>query len=186
MKNSVLFLLVLSFFLFGSYIQKGKYYTNTGKISFYSSTPVEDIDAVNNKVTSFINTDDGSIVFSMDIKDFTFKKSLMQTHFNENYMESDKYPKSLFKGKITNLAAVKFDANGTYNATVEGELTIHNVTKNVKVTGTIEVKDKKIYAKAKFPVKVADYNIEIPKIVFQKIAETVEVTVDIAYDPYNK
>ncbi len=186
MKNRILILFVLSFVLFGFSIQKGKYHTSTGKISFFSTTPVEDIDAVNNKVTSFINTDDGGIVFSMSITDFVFKKSLMQTHFNENYMESEKYPKSLFKGKITNLPAVKFETNGTYNATIEGELTIHNVTKPVKVTGTIEVKDKKIIAKAKFPVKLADYNIEIPKVVFQKIAETIEVTVDMAYDPYNK
>ena len=122
----------------------------------------------------------------MVITDFTFPKSLMQTHFNENYMESDKYPKSTFKGKISNSSEVKFEVNGKYNAIIEGELTIHNVTKTIKVNGTIEVKDGKIFAKATFPVKLVDYKIEIPKIVFQKIAETVQVTVDLSYDPYTK
>jgi polyisoprenoid-binding protein YceI len=122
----------------------------------------------------------------MAIKDFVFEKSLMQEHFNENYMESEKFPKSTFKGKITNLSEVKFDANGKYNTTIEGELLIHGVTKTVKVTGTMEVKDGKIIAKAKFPIRVKDYNVEIPKLVFQNIAEVVDVTVDLTYVPYTK
>ncbi|HWZ22840.1 MAG TPA: YceI family protein [Cytophagaceae bacterium] len=186
MKKSLLFLFIASFFLFGFSIQKGKYITNTGKVSFFSSTPVEDIDAVNSKVTSILDTDNGDIVFSMSITDFIFKKSLMQTHFNENYMESEKYPKSTFKGKITNFSSIKFDVNGTYPATIEGDITIHNVTKPIKVTGTFEVKDGKIFAKSKFSVKTADYKIDIPKLVFQKIAETIDVTVDLTYTPYSK
>ena len=186
MKTKLLLLLISCSLLFGFSIQKGKYITNNGKVSFFSTTPVENIDATNSKVTSILDTDNGDIVFSMQITDFIFKKSLMQTHFNENYMESEKYPKSTFKGKITNLSQIKFDTKGTYNATIEGDLTIHNVTKTVTVTGTMEVQDGKILAKAKFPVKLADYKIEIPKLVFQKIAETVDVTVDLAYTPYNK
>jgi hypothetical protein len=184
-KNSILFLL-LSFTLFGFSIQKGKYITNTGKASFYSSAPIENIEALNSKVTSILDTDNGDIVFSMLIKDFVFEKSLMQEHFNENYMDSDKYPKSTFKGKITNLAEIKFEQNGKYNATIEGELFIHNVTKTVKITGTMEVKEGKIFAKAKFPVRVKEYNVDIPKLVFQNIAEVVEVTVEMVYQPYNK
>jgi polyisoprenoid-binding protein YceI len=186
MKNRIYLLLLLPLLFSGFSIQKGKYMTNTGKISFYSSAPIENIEARNNKVTSILDTDNGSIVFSLNIKDFTFEKSLMQEHFNENYMESDKYPKSTFNGKITNLAEVNFNQDGKYNATIEGALTIHNVTKQVKATGTMEVKGGKIMANAKFPVRLADYSIEIPTIVFKNIAEVVDVTVDMAYTPYNK
>lgn len=186
MKKNLLLLLISSFFLFGFSIQKGKFIANTGKVSFFSSTPIEDIDAVNNKVTSILDTDKGEIVFSMTITDFVFKKSLMQTHFNENYMESEKYPKSTFKGKITNLADVKFEVSGIYNAAIEGDITIHNVTQPIKVKATIEVKDGKIFAKSKFSVKTADYKVDIPKLVFQKIAETIDVTVDLSYTPYTK
>jgi hypothetical protein len=183
-KNSLLLIAVLLLSAFT--IHKGKYATNTGKISFYSSAPLENIEAVNSKVSSILDSDNGDIVFSMAIKDFIFPKSLMQEHFNENYMESDKYPKSTFKGKIVNLADVKFEQDGKYNATIDGDLSIHNVTKKIRVSGIIEVKEGKIFAHAKFPVKVKDYNIEIPKIVFQNIAETVDVTVDMIYEPYNK
>lgn len=187
MKKIILSLLLTScIFLLGSSIQKGKYFTNTGKVSFFSTTPIEDIDALNSKVTSFIDTDNNTIVFSMAIKDFIFPKSLMQEHFNENYMESEKFPKSTFKGKISNASEVNFAADGKYNAIIDGELTIHNVTKAVKATGSIEVKGGKILANAKFPIKLEDYKIEIPKVVFQKIAETVQVTVDLTYDPYTK
>ena len=110
----------------------------------------------------------------------------MQEHFNENYMESEKFPKSTFKGKISNASEVNFAVDGKYNTIIDGELTIHNVTKAVKATGSIEVKGGKILALAKFPIKLEDYKIEIPKVVFQKIAETVQVTVDITYDPYTK
>lgn len=186
-KNSFILALTILFFTgFTVTVQQGKYITNNGKISFYSSAPLEDIQAINSKVTSILDTETGGIVFSLAIKDFVFDKSLMQEHFNENYMESDKYPKSTFKGKITNLSAVKFDQNGKYNVTIEGDLFIHNVTQPVKATGTMEVKNGKILANAKFPVKLKDYNVEIPKIVFQNIAETVDVTVELSYEPYTK
>ncbi len=184
-KNS--FLLLLAILLFtGFSIQKGKYSTTSGKISFYSSAPLENIEGLNSKVSSILDTESGGIVFSMMIKDFVFDKSLMQEHFNENYMESEKYPKSTFKGKIANFSEVNFDQNGKYNVTIEGDLLIHNVTKSVKATGTLEIKDGKIFAKAKFPVKLNDYKVEIPKLVFQNIAETVDVTVDLIYIPYQK
>ncbi len=186
MKNYFILLLITAFGFLSFSIQKGKYFTSSGKASFYSSAPIENIEALNSKVTSLLDTDNGDIVFSMLIKDFVFEKSLMQEHFNENYMESEKYPKATFKGKIVNLADVKFEQDGKYNATIQGDLTIHNVTKTVKVNGTLEVKEGKIFAKAKFPVRVKDHNIDIPKLVFQNIAEVVEVTVDMVYQPYAK
>jgi polyisoprenoid-binding protein YceI len=186
MKKNILAILLLSLTFFEFSIHKGKYFTNTGKVSFFSTTPFENIAALNSKVTSFLDTDEGSVVFSILIKDFVFDKSLMQEHFNENYMESDKYPRSTFKGKVVNLTEVKFNENGKYNTIIQGEFTIHNVTRMIKVNGTMEVKDGKIFAKAKFPVRIEDYKIKVPKVVFQNIAEIVEVTVDMIYDPYNK
>ena len=153
---------------------------------FFSKTSMKDIEASSNTAKPVLDAASGSFQMRIQNSSFKFESSFMQEHFNENYMESEKYPKSTFKGKITNLPAIKFDVNGVYNATVTGDITIHNVTKTITVSGTIEVKDGKIFAKAKFPVKTADYNIQIPKLVFKNIAETIDVTVDMAYTPYTK
>jgi hypothetical protein len=155
--------------------------TRTGHISFYSSAKLEDIEAQNYQVSSSLNTSTGDMAYVVLIKSFQFKKALMQEHFNENYMESDKYPKSTFKGKITDLSKVNFDKDGTYNVKVQGDLFIHGVTKNITSDGTITVNGGEIAAKAKFPVRVKDYNITIPSVVSEKIAEVVDVTVDVTY-----
>src|SRR5688572_32042482 len=104
------------------------FFTRNGHIDFYSSTPMDDIKADNNKVTSIINVTTGEVEFSILNNAFQFEKALMQEHFNENYMESSKFPKSIFKGKITNLDKINFKSDGTYQASVSGDLTIHGVT----------------------------------------------------------
>ncbi|GAB4414995.1 MAG: hypothetical protein OHK0039_23250 [Bacteroidia bacterium] len=157
--------------------------TRTGVISFYSHTPMEDIEATNNQVNSVLDTQTGDIVFAVLMKSFQFEKALMQEHFNEKYVESDKFPKAQFKGKITNLAGIDFTKNGTYKAPVSGQLTIHGVTHDVSTEGTIEVKDGKITAKAKFPVAVADYEIKVPAAVRDNIAKSVDIMVDMTYEP---
>jgi len=110
----------------------------------------------------------------------------MEEHFNENYMASAKYPKSDFKGKIVNLKDIDFSKDGTYDAVVEGKLTIRNKTNTVKQKGTINVKGSSITVKATFDVVPQDYGIEIPSVVRDKIAKTVAVTVDMDYQPYRK
>ena len=105
----------------------------------------------------------------------------MQEHFNENYMESDKYPKSTFKGKISDPANVKINENGTYKTTADGELTIHNVTKTVSIPVEIKVDGKEITANTKFKILPGDYDINIPELVRDKIAKEMEVTIDIPY-----
>jgi polyisoprenoid-binding protein YceI len=105
----------------------------------------------------------------------------MQEHFNENYLESDKYPKSTFSGKITNNADIDYKKDGTYPVDVAGDLTIHNITRPVTTKGTIEVKDGIVSAKAQFIVKPADYQITIPAVVENKIAKEVGVTIDARY-----
>jgi polyisoprenoid-binding protein YceI len=155
-----------------------KYMTRTGKVTFFSSTPVENIEAFNNDVSSVVDSKSGEVLFVVPIKSFKFEKALMQEHFNENYMESDKYPKADFKGKIANLGDVNFAKDGTYNVRVAGALTIHGVTKNVTLPGTVTVKGGSITTNTKFKVKTADYNIKIPAMVANKIADQIEVTVN--------
>jgi polyisoprenoid-binding protein YceI len=107
----------------------------------------------------------------------------MQEHFNKNYIESNKFPRAEFKGQVTNNASVNYTTNGTYNVSVKGKLTIHGVTKEVEVPGTLTVKDGKVLANAVFNVLVADYNITIPRIYRDNIAKSIKVTVDCPLDP---
>ncbi|MGI8893122.1 MAG: YceI family protein [Bacteroidia bacterium] len=165
---------------------QGKFFTRNGYIKFYSEATMENIEAHNRQVTSFLDTETGEFAFSVLMKSFQFEKALMQEHFNENYVESDKYPKSTFKGKISNPEVINYKKDGVYNVQVDGDLTIHGVTKKVSTDGTIEVNGGKIIAKSKFPVAVADYNISIPAVVRDNIAKEVEVTVEMAYEPYKQ
>ena len=158
-----------------------KFYTKNGLISFYSKSTVEDITADNNEVLSVLNTATGDLQFSLLNTGFHFKKALMEEHFNENYMESDKYPKSIFKGKIENLSAVNFTKDGNYNVTVTGPLTMHGVTNTVSAAGTITIKNGIISASSKFKINLSDYKISIPSVVKNNIAETIDITVSCSY-----
>jgi hypothetical protein len=159
------------------------YMTRSGQISFLSKTPLENIEAVNNEVTSMIDTGKGDLVFAVLTKSFHFDRALMEEHFNENYMESTKFPKATFQGKISNLSAVNFTKDGTYNATIEGDLTIHGIKQPHKTTGTITVSKGKITGVSTFLLKVADYKIEIPSLVADKISPTIEIRVNCIYEP---
>jgi len=180
MKRIIFSLLCSAAFYSSSIAQK--FYTKNGSISFFSKTALEDIKADNNQVMAVINTQSGELQFSLLIKGFHFKKALMEEHFNADYMESDKFPKSTFKGIITDMSKVNFTKDGVYNVPVSGDLTIHGVTKKANTNSTITVKDGKISGAAKFTVTVADYNISIPKIYRDNIAKTVEITVAGNYD----
>ncbi len=155
-----------------------KMMTRTGKISFFSSTPVENIEAFNNDVASVLDAKTGDMVFVAPIKSFKFEKQLMQDHFNESYMESDKYPKAEFKGKVVNISTINFSKDGTYPVKTVGKLTIHGVTNDVTIPGSITVKGNTAIASSKFKVKTEDYKIEIPSIAVGKIAKEIEVTVN--------
>lgn len=158
------------------------YFTKNGRISFFSSTPMEDIKADNNQVISIINTSTGEFQFSVLNNAFHFKKALMEEHFNADYIESAKYPKSTFKGTISNPGKINFNTDGSYPVTVSGILNIHGVAKPVSVDGTITIKAGKISAGSVFKVKVKDYNIRIPAAVRNNIAEHIEITVSCNYD----
>ncbi|MCH8232938.1 MAG: YceI family protein [Bacteroidetes bacterium] len=159
-----------------------KYISEKSNIVFFSSALLEDIEARNEKAKSVFNADNGDIVFSIPVNQFQFAKSLMQEHFNEKYMESDKYPKTIFKGKVLDFE--KGSENN--NVWTEGELEIHGVKRNVKIQGNLIFKGEKVIIESKFIVKLEDYEIEIPKLLFQKIAEEVEVTVNFEYKRYEK
>lgn len=180
MKKTMLVAVLLAGFTIHAAAQK--VFTKNGNISFFSTAPMENITADNNQVMSVLNTQTGDLQFSVLIKGFHFKKSLMEEHFNENYMESDKFPKSTFKGLITDVSKISFTKDGSYNVAVSGDLTIHGVTKKVTTPGTITVKSGNITASSKFNIRLADYNISIPGLVKDKIAETIEITVSCSYD----
>ena len=157
-----------------------KYVIEKSDIGFFSDAAIEDIKAANKKASGIFNTATGDIVFSIPINEFQFEKSLMQEHFNEKYMESDKFPKATFQGKVSD-----FDVNLTASrqAKAKGKLTIHGVTNEVEIPGTIEKKDDKLVLKTKFMVKLVDHKITIPQLLWQNIAEQVEVTGEFVFKP---
>ncbi len=160
-----------------------KYMTKNGYIGFYSHTPMEDIKADNNQAAGVLDVSTGEMVFQVLIRSFHFERALMEEHFNENYMESEKFPKSTFKGRITNLSSVNFSKNGSYDVSVEGDLTIRDVTKKVSMKGTLEVLAGGINASSKFKIIPEDYKINIPGVVRDKIAKDLEVTVTMKFTP---
>jgi polyisoprenoid-binding protein YceI len=160
-----------------------KFMTKNGYIGFYSHTPIEDIKGDNNQVASILDASTGEIVFQVLMKSFKFEKALMEEHFNENYVESEKFPKSTFKGKIVNLSDINFSKPGVYKVTVTGDLSIHGVTKNISEPGEIEIAVNGVNATSKFTVIPEDYNIEIPSVVREKIAKEMTVTVDVKMAP---
>ncbi|MEI6695754.1 MAG: YceI family protein [Bacteroidota bacterium] len=180
MKNVLKFVILV--IMLSSSVFAQKYITKNGKIDFYSDAPMEKVEGKNNQVKAALDATTGDIVFQVLITSFEFKQALMQEHFNENYMESTKFPNSTFKGKVINLKDINFSKNGKYAAVIEGDLNIHGTSKKVKQSGTLEVKDGKIIAYAKFNLTIKDYNISIPSAVAGKIAEQVQVTVETSMD----
>lgn len=157
--------------------------SSTSHIKFFSTTPAEDIEANNYSATSTINTEGGNIVFVVPMQGFEFDKALMQKHFNqENFLDTKSFPDARLVGKITNIDKVDFSADGTYEAMVEGDMTLKGVTKKIAEQGTITVKGGKVEAKSIFNITLADYGIEFVKgKPSANIAKTVEVTLIAEY-----
>ncbi|MFC5624205.1 YceI family protein [Algoriphagus winogradskyi] len=172
MKKLSLVLLLSCFSL--NLFAQNLFSTAKGTVSFYSDAPLEDIQADNVKTAAIINAETNEMAVQMRVIDFEFSNKLMQEHFNENYLESEKFPTSVFKGKIKEQADLT--VAGRYQVTAEGTLTMHGVTHQVLIPGTIVSDGKQLKLDFKFPVKLEDYKIEIPTIVFSKIAEIVDVS----------
>ena len=177
--NRIIIMLALITMLSSLQAQK-IYSTKAGKISFFSSSPLQDIEAKTSEVESKLAAN-GQIVFTMLIKGFQFDNQKMEDDFNESYLESSKFPKATFKGNITNINDIDFSKDGSYPAKVSGDLTIHGVTKPVTTDGTIEVKGSKVIASSKFNITVKDYNIG-GVLIGKKIANTIAITVNCEYE----
>ena len=169
---------ILFLILFCPLIAKDIYFTRSGTISFYSSAILEDIEAINDQVTSVLDLETGEVAFRVPIRGFTFKNALMQEHFNENYLESEKFPNAAFKGKIDGLDSIKL-SNDPQEVTLTGTMTIHGISLEIREKGTIILSDGMIWGDAQFHIEVADYGIVVPKIVRNNIAKSVDITVSL-------
>lgn len=181
MKKIFLILSILCYAL----LSRAQLYTcSEGTVAFFSEAPLENIDATNSRVNSFLNTATNEVMFIVHIRGFMFDKDLMKEHFNEKYMESDKYPTSTFKGKINE--AIDYTKDGPQNVTATGILTLHGVAREINAGGTITIDKEKINLKSEFRVPLRGFNITVPKLVFQNIAEVISVKVNTNYIPYKK
>ena len=142
-----------------------KYISEKSFVRIFSSAPLEDIEATNSKGRSVFDAENGEFVFSIPITAFQFKKSLMQEHFNEKYMESDKYPKGIFTGKVTNYAP----GESNDNAVATGTLEIHGVRKEIKLQGSLQLSPDRVVITSKFIVRLEDYKIKIPRLLFKNL-----------------
>jgi hypothetical protein len=183
--KKVIFTISLFFAAVGIYAQD-RYFTKSGDIKFSSKAPMENIEAVNKSVTCVLDAKTGAIQFAVLMKGFEFAKALMQDHFNENYIESDKFPKGEFKGQVENTSSLNLTQDGTYPVNVTGKLTMHGVTKDVKADGKIVVGDGKVVASSDFAILLSDYDIKIPSLVENNISNTININVNCALDPLNK
>jgi hypothetical protein len=170
----------LVFIFLPSVIKAQKFITDKGKVIFFSDAVIEDIEASCNIVGSMFNITNGEVVYILKIRDFDFQKSLMREHFNEKYMESEKFPKATFQGKIN---GYKPNVAGEQKVWAEGLLSMHGVSKQLEAPGTIKFEQGKIILSSKFKVKLKDFNIKVPTLVWQNISEEVEIKVDFIYKP---
>ncbi|AMS28148.1 hypothetical protein AEM51_09180 [Bacteroidetes bacterium UKL13-3] len=174
MKKSILTIASIAFMTIGAKAQL--FSTSTGNIYFFSKTPVENIEAKSLQTLSVLNVATKELVFRVTNTTFKFPNKLMEEHFNEKYIESEKYPNSTFKGKINE--DIDLTKDGDYQVTVSGKLNIHGVEQDRTIPGTISVKDGAITLLSEFKVKEVDHKIQIPKLVLAKIAEEIDVKVD--------
>jgi len=159
-----------------------KYFTKEGFASFFSHAPLEDIKAEHTKVGVILNTNTNELKIRMAIKGFMFEKGLMQEHFNENYMESDKYKDGSFDGTITE--KIDYTKDGTYSATAKGNINIHGVERPIEIPGKLIIEKGVIHLTTEFPVKIKDHDIKIEMSKLQNISEEVKVSFKAELKPY--
>lgn len=167
--------ILFTLFLNYSYSQD-KYLTTSGNIDFFSQARLENIEAINDQVLSIVNLDNNEIVIHVLMKSFFFEKSLMQEHFNENYIESDKYPKAKFKGKILGFNP---DSSSNQRVVIQGELSLHGKTKKIRISSIAKLKNEKLRLEGYFRVLVKDFGIKIPRLTVNNIAKSIKVSFDL-------
>ncbi len=192
-------LLALLFIPFISSVKAQIYKAKDGttQITFFSKAPLEDIEALNKGAIIVLNTTTNDIQVRVSIQNFKFKNSLMEEHFNENYLETDKkgpadasgaptYPNrnAIFKGKINE--KIDYTQDGEHKVTVAGKMELHGVTRDVTLDGTLTKAGNDIQLSSKFKIRVADYNIKVPSMYVKNIAEVVDVTMNSTLEPFQK
>jgi len=168
------FYLLIAINMFG----QDKYLTKEGYVSFFSHSIVEDIEADNNQVLSVVDMSTHKVAIQLLMRSFMFEKALMQEHFNENYVESYKYPKAIFSGEMINFNKENIKTE------IVGKLTLHGKEKEIRTIATVEIKPDGVLIKGDFMVEVADFDIKIPKVVINNIAKTIKVTYELYHKPY--
>jgi polyisoprenoid-binding protein YceI len=177
LKKNLIVALMFTLSTSGVFAQS-KFFTKTGQVNFFSKASLEDIEAKNKTVTAVLDSKSGAMQFAIQMKGFEFEKQLMQQHFNENYVESDKFPKAEFKGTIVNNSDINYDKEGTYPAKVKGKLTIHGVTQDIETNGTVKVDGENLKLESAFNILLSDYDIKIPSVVKEKISNSIKINVD--------
>lgn len=181
MKNTCILLLCLLLTTLAS--GQERFLTKTGTISFFSKLPLENIQAENSQVLSIVDATSGQMAIAILMQSFLFEKALMQEHFNENYVESDKYPKAIFKGNILDFD--KITASET-KVQVKGKITIHGKTKEITIKAIAQKTAEAILMTGDFYLTLVDFGIAIPSVVKNSISEKIKVNFSLNHTPYNK
>jgi len=180
MKKTIL-LFAMTTLVAASFAQKKT--TSSATVNFDATTKLDALPKAENKTAvASLDTKSGGVGFEVTVKSFSFANPKIQEHFNSaGWMDSDKFPSATFKGKITNLADVKFTTDGTYSANVTGDLTLHGVTKPVTTTATVVVSGKTITTSSEFNIKVADYGVTGAAIGAGKVSTDPKITVNAEF-----
>ncbi len=182
--KKLMFGLIALMFTMNLSAQNQKFFSKDANIAFDANSPLEKIEGKNNKGTVIIDAATGKVEAAVLVKGFHFKSALMEEHFNENYMESGKFPKAVFAGQIADFKNINLKKDGVYPVVVKGSMTMHGVTKPVEAKGSVTVKGGALTnAQAAFKVLMADYNIAIPAAVKDKIAKEAKIDINAALLP---
>lgn len=157
--------------------------TRNGTIRFFSEAPLENIEAVNRQVSSALDAETGEFVFRVVMRSFSFEKALMQQHFNDNFVESHLYPNATFQGQMLQIGEIDFNSDGEYDVTVEGDLTMKDVTRFISEKGVLRISDGNVMGESVFIIRPEEYNITIPSRYARNIAQEIEVTVNVNLAP---
>ena len=178
MKHFLCSLLAASTFM----LQAQQFITRTGEVHFFSETPIENIEAINDQMSGLIDASNGGFAFQVQMRAFHFEKALMEEHFNENYVESEKYPKATFQGTIQGWDNAWKDGE-PHDVVATGAFDFHGVKQNRDIAGTLTWNGQGWDLETRFPVALADHKIEVPSVVKDNIAPVIDVDMRAKLDP---
>lgn len=183
--SKVMFLSIICSCMAGGWAgAQGIYFSKKATVSFFSKAPIENIEADNGNVVFIVDLPKGKVEMEVLIKAFEFEKKLMQQHFNENYLESDKYPKAVFKGQFINPIMLDPSKEGDYTVRIKGDLTMHGVTKSIETDGKLTIRGGKVMAGTELYILLSDYNIRIPNLVADNISRKVLIKLNASLEPF--